>query len=90
MKPHVVVHMTTSIDGRTLPSRWIPKREGSTTHYEISVLVSPVVDGAPGAPALFDAAREDAGKRTKVKDIALASSEALEGGVVWLRYTVST
>lgn len=230
MKPHVVVHMTASIDGRTLPSRWSPKRESSTSHYEriheklegdawlvgrttgqefakatsysaltaekfprqawitkkgagaygivldphgkiawgradiggdpivvvltekvsdshlaglradgvsylfagkndldevaaletigrelgvkrlllegggvtngtllraglvdeISVLVSPVVDGAPGAPALFDAVREDDGKTTKVKDIALTSSETLDGGVVWLRYAVTT
>ncbi len=34
LRPHVIVHMSTSIDGRTLPSRWRPEREGATAHYE--------------------------------------------------------
>ena len=34
MKPYVVVHMSTSIDGRTLPSRWRPIRENPTPAYE--------------------------------------------------------
>lgn len=34
MKPHVIIHMATSLDGRTLPSRWYPRRDGATSHYE--------------------------------------------------------
>lgn len=34
MKPYVIVHMATSIDGRTLPSRWRPQRDDATSHYE--------------------------------------------------------
>lgn len=34
MKPNVICHMATSIDGRTLPSRWRPEREGGTRLFE--------------------------------------------------------
>lgn len=55
---------------------------------EVSLLVCPSVDGAPGAPSLFDAAREDEGKRASVQGIELMSSEVCDGGVVWLRYRI--
>ncbi len=55
---------------------------------EVSLLVCPVVDGAPGAPSLFDAAREQDGQRANVEAIELTSSQVLEGGVVWLRYAI--
>ncbi|HVK69737.1 MAG TPA: dihydrofolate reductase family protein [Polyangium sp.] len=44
---------------------------------EVSLLVCPFVDGAPGAPSLFDAAREEEGQRAPVQRIELMSSEAL-------------
>ena len=56
---------------------------------EISVLVCPFVDGAPGAPALFDAKRAEEGETTFVRNITLKKSEVFEGGVVWLHYQVT-
>lgn len=55
---------------------------------EVSLIVCPFVDGAPGAPSLFDASREEEGQRASVEGIELMSSEALEGGAVWLRYRI--
>lgn len=34
MKPHVICHMSTSVDGRTLPSRWRPQGVSSSGLYE--------------------------------------------------------
>ncbi len=54
---------------------------------EVSLLVCPFVDGAPGAPSLFDAAQEEEdGQRASIRGMELTSSQALDGGVVWLRY----
>ncbi len=55
---------------------------------EVSLLVCPSVDGAPGAPSLFDAAREAEGQHASVEGIELMSTEVLDGGVVWLRYQI--
>ncbi|WP_437799285.1 dihydrofolate reductase family protein [Sorangium sp. So ce693] len=55
---------------------------------EVSLLVCPSVDGAPGAPCLFDAAREEDGQRAPVRGIELTHSQVFEGGVVWLRYRI--
>lgn len=56
---------------------------------EISVLLCPFVDGAPGAPALFDARRADEAETVSVRNIELKGSEVFEGGVVWLHYQVT-
>jgi riboflavin biosynthesis pyrimidine reductase len=53
---------------------------------EISLLVSPFIDGAPGAPSLFDAPREEEDQRAPVEAMDLTSAQTLEDGVVWLRY----
>jgi riboflavin biosynthesis pyrimidine reductase len=55
---------------------------------EVSLLVCPFVDGAPGAPCLFDAALEEDGQHAAVQRIELTSSDALESGAVWLRYRI--
>jgi len=34
MKPTVICHMTASVDGRTLPSRWSPKTNSASDLYE--------------------------------------------------------
>jgi hypothetical protein len=44
----------------------------------------PAVDGAKGAPSVFDSA--EAGRPAPVKSMTLESSQTLEGGAVWLRY----
>jgi len=53
---------------------------------EISVAICPAVDGSKGAPSLFDSGDKDAGVAAPIRSMTLASSEVLEGGVVWLRY----
>jgi riboflavin biosynthesis pyrimidine reductase len=53
---------------------------------EISVAICPVVDGAKGAPSVFDSAEQDSGLRAPVAEMALESCEVLDRGAVWLRY----
>ncbi|MCS6910262.1 MAG: RibD family protein [Anaerolineales bacterium] len=54
---------------------------------ELSLIIAPSVEGTPGGPAVFDIHGEtDALKRM---DMALESCQALEGGLVWLRYRFS-
>jgi riboflavin biosynthesis pyrimidine reductase len=53
---------------------------------EISLVICPVVDGAKGAPSVFDSGDEGAGVPAPVGSMTLESSQALEDGAVWLRY----
>ena len=53
---------------------------------EISLAICPAVDGAKGAPSIFDSSDRDAGVSAPITSMTLASTEVLEGGVVWLRY----
>jgi riboflavin biosynthesis pyrimidine reductase len=55
---------------------------------EISLVICPAVDGAKGAPSLFDSPEADAGQRAPVTAMTLESSKVLDGGAVWLRYRV--
>lgn len=53
---------------------------------EISLAICPAIDGAKGAPSIFDSSDKDAGVAAPIRSMILASTELLEGGVVWLRY----
>ena len=53
---------------------------------EISLAICPAIDGANGAPSIFDSSDRDAGVPAPVTSMTLASCEVLEGGAVWLRY----
>ena len=53
---------------------------------EVSLAIFPVVDGARGAPSVFDSRESAAAPGAPVRSMKLASSEVLEGGAVWLRY----
>ncbi len=53
---------------------------------EISLVIYPTVDGAQGAPSVFDSGKEDADVRAPVSEMTLVSSQVLDGGAVWLRY----
>lgn len=55
---------------------------------EISLAICPAVDGAKGAPSVFDSTDRDAELRAPIAQMSLESCEALEGGAVWLRYRV--
>jgi riboflavin biosynthesis pyrimidine reductase len=53
---------------------------------EISVAICPTVDGARGAPYIFDSDDAEADIRAPIRSMTLVSCEVLEGGAVWLRY----
>lgn len=55
---------------------------------EISLAICPAVDGAKGAPSVFDSPERDSEQRAPVEAMSLESSEVLDGGTVWLRYRV--
>jgi riboflavin biosynthesis pyrimidine reductase len=53
---------------------------------EISLVVCPAVDGAKGAPSVFDSGEALSGPTAPVEAMTLESSQVLDGGAVWLRY----
>ena len=53
---------------------------------EVSLAICPAVDGAKGAPSIFDSTNKDAGIAAPISSMTLASCEVVEGGAVWLRY----
>ena len=53
---------------------------------EISLAICPAVDGAKGAPSLFDSGDREADIAAPIRAMTLTSCEVLEGGAVWLRY----
>ena len=55
---------------------------------EISLAICPAVDGARGAPSIFDSSNKDAGIAAPISAIKLESCQVLEGGAVWLRYRI--
>jgi riboflavin biosynthesis pyrimidine reductase len=55
---------------------------------ELHLIVCPAVDGAKGAPSVFDSTEADADKRAPVSVMTLESSQALEGGAMLLRYRI--
>jgi riboflavin biosynthesis pyrimidine reductase len=55
---------------------------------ELHLLLCPTVDGARGAPSVFDSTDAEAGQRAPVAAMTLVSSETLEGGIVLLRYGI--
>ena len=57
---------------------------------EVSVAICPAVDGAKGAPSIFDSGDSDAGVPAPVTSMTFASCEVLEGGAVWLRYRLQS
>ncbi|MBE7219699.1 MAG: RibD family protein [Caulobacteraceae bacterium] len=54
----------------------------------LSLVVCPVVDGARGAPSVFDSDEAHADAQAPVAGMTLQSCETLDGGFVWLRYTL--
>jgi riboflavin biosynthesis pyrimidine reductase len=55
---------------------------------ELNLIFCPAVDGARGAPAVFDSTESEADQRAPVTAMALESSKALEGGAMLLRYRI--
>jgi riboflavin biosynthesis pyrimidine reductase len=57
---------------------------------ELSLAIFPAVDGAKGAPCVFDSREDAAGTPAPLCAMTLESSQVLEGGVVWLRYRLQS
>ncbi len=57
---------------------------------EISLIVVPAIDGASGAPSLFDSTEPSAALPAPIDTLSLDSCELIENGTVWLRYRVKT
>jgi riboflavin biosynthesis pyrimidine reductase len=53
---------------------------------EVSLIVWPVVDGAAGAPCVFDSTPEDANEAAPLRAMQLLHAESMSDGSVWLRY----
>jgi riboflavin biosynthesis pyrimidine reductase len=53
---------------------------------EVSLVLCPAVDGAQGAPSVFDSPARDTELRAPIEAMVLERSEVLEGGAVWLHY----
>lgn len=55
---------------------------------ELSLVICPVVDGSAGAPCVFDSSLAEAGHAAPLRSIRLDSNQSLDGGSVWLRYSL--
>ncbi|WOH53372.1 dihydrofolate reductase family protein [Bradyrhizobium sp. sBnM-33] len=55
---------------------------------ELHLILCPVVDGAKGAPSVFDSTEAEADQRAPVTGMVLEGSQALEGGAMLLRYRI--
>jgi riboflavin biosynthesis pyrimidine reductase len=53
---------------------------------ELHLILCPAVDGAKGAPSVFDSADAEADGRAPLVSMALENSRALEGGGMLLQY----
>ena len=56
---------------------------------EISLVVSPAIDGSSGAPTVFNSGDVDLGP-APIETMVLTSHDVLDGGAVWLRYRLSS
>jgi riboflavin biosynthesis pyrimidine reductase len=57
---------------------------------ELSLMLRPAVDGAKGAPSVFDSTDAEAGQPAPIQAMTLESTQVLDGGVVWLRYRLDS
>jgi len=55
---------------------------------EFYLILCPAVDGAKGAPAVFDSTEAEAGQRAPVKAMTLENSRTLQNGTVLLQYRI--
>jgi riboflavin biosynthesis pyrimidine reductase len=55
---------------------------------ELHLIICPAIDGARGAPSVFDSSESDSERRAPVAAMSLESSQSLEGGAMLLRYLI--
>jgi riboflavin biosynthesis pyrimidine reductase len=56
---------------------------------ELSLVICPAIDGARSAPTVLDSTDADADLEAPLTAMRLDSSQVLDGGFVWLRYSLS-
>ncbi|CCE03967.1 dihydrofolate reductase family protein [Bradyrhizobium sp. STM 3809] len=56
---------------------------------EFNLVLCPAIDGAKGAPSVFDSPESESGARAPVTAMTLESTRALQGGALWLRYKIT-
>jgi riboflavin biosynthesis pyrimidine reductase len=55
---------------------------------ELNLILCPAVDGAKGAPSVFDSPEEETNQCAPITAMALDSNRVLEGGAMLLRYRI--
>lgn len=55
---------------------------------ELHLILCPTVDGAKGAPSVFDSTEAESDQRAPIAAMTLESSRTLEGGAMLLRYRI--
>jgi len=55
---------------------------------ELHLILCPALDGAKGAPSVFDSTETEADQRAPVTAMTLESSQTMEGGAMLLRYRI--
>jgi riboflavin biosynthesis pyrimidine reductase len=55
---------------------------------ELNLIICPAVDGASGAPSVFDSSAAESDRRAPVTAMTLQSSKVMDGGAVWLHYLI--
>jgi riboflavin biosynthesis pyrimidine reductase len=55
---------------------------------ELNLVLCPAVDGAKGAPSVFDSTEAEADQRAPITAMTLESSQALQGHALLLRYRI--
>jgi len=55
---------------------------------ELHLVLCPAVDGAQGAPSVFDSVAREADERAPIEAMTLEGSQPLGGGALWLRYRI--
>jgi riboflavin biosynthesis pyrimidine reductase len=56
---------------------------------ELNLILNPVVDGARGAPSVFDSSEAESDHRAPVTAMTLESSKPLDGGALLLKYRIA-
>jgi len=56
---------------------------------ELHVVICPAIDGAKGAPSVFDSKEAGDDQRAPVESMSLVGCDVLDGGAVHLRYALS-
>ncbi|MGJ4951582.1 RibD family protein [Bradyrhizobium sp. HKCCYLS20291] len=56
---------------------------------ELNLVLCPAVDGAKGAPMVFDSTEAESDRRAPLTAMTLESTTPLHGGALWLRYRIT-